>query len=641
MHRNLKVKRAAMEEKAFKRKLTAILSADAVGYSRLMNDDEEATVRTLQSYRKVFSTLIVQHNGRLIDSPGDNLLAEFPSVVDGLRCALDVQHELANKNAALSENRRMRFRIGLNLGDVIEEKGRLYGDGVNVAARLESLAEPGGIQFSGAVYDQVKNKLPNRFEFTGDQQVKNIPDPVRTYRVAMDSQTDGQRNITGIAKPKRLKTVLVFLLGTITILSVGFGGYYWQERNRQTPSDTSPESSLSPPPAFHKASIAVLPFKNLSDDVEQEYFSDGITNDIITDLSKFRELLVIASNTVFMYKGKTVSIKNVGRELGVAYIMEGSVQKAGDNVRINAQLIDASDGTHVWAERYNRTYMDIFELQGDIVQAIVAKLAIQAFQYEQARALRKKPKDLLAYDYLLRGYAYYHQRSRSAFAMAKNMFSKAVELDPFYAAAYVGLGELEYGKVGYGWTEFPDKALKKALELGQKAIALDDFNSNAHSLLSSIYTFQNKYELAINEAERAIELNPNDSGSYNELGWVLLWSGQVDEAINALEMSLRLDTSSPRNIWFHLGIAHYLKEDYGKAADILEQGLTKRPDFLGYHMALAAAYARLGRNEDAAREAAAVRRLDPFFKAESFGTGFRQAAHRKAIVAGLRDAGLE
>ncbi len=630
-----------MQENVFKRKLTAILSADAVGYSRLMNDDEEATVRTIQSYRRVFADFIMQHNGRLVDSPGDNLLAEFASVVDGLRCALAVQHALANRNAALSENRRMRFRIGLNLGDVIEEKGRLYGDGVNVAARLESLAEPGGILVSGAAYDQVKHKLPNRFAFTGDQQVKNIPDPVRTYRVVMNTEIDHRPLNNGIKKPKRLKAVLVLLLGTIAIVAVGSGWYFWQQKNSRLPVNVSPDSSASPHPGFRKASIAVLPFTNLSDDVEQEYFSDGVTNDIITDLSKFRELLVIASNTVFMYKGKTVNIKMVGRELGVAYIMEGSVQKAGDHIRINVQLIDASNGTHVWAERYNRRYTDLFELQGDIVQAIVAKLAIKTFRHEQARALRKKPADLLAYDYLLRGYAYFHQRNRAAYATAKTMFSKAIDLDPFYAAAYVGLGELEYGKVSYGWTEFPDKALNKALEFVKKAIELDESNSTAHSLLSSIYTFQNKHELAINEAERAIELNPNDSGSYNELGWALLWSGQVDEAIAALDMSLRLDSSSPNNIWFHLGMAYYLKANYSKASATLEQGLTRRPDFSGYHIALAAVYARLGRDEDAAREAAAVRRLDPFFKVESFGTGFRQAEHRIAIAAGLRDAGLE
>ena len=246
-----------MQEKTFKRKLIAILSADAVGYSRLMNDDEEATVRTIQSYRTLFSTIIMQYNGRLIDSPGDNLLAGFASVVDGMRCALDVQRELANRNAALSENRRMRFRIGLNLGDVIEEKGRLYGDGVNVAARLESLAEPGGIHCSGAVYDQVKNKLPIRFEFTGDQQVKNFPDPVRTYRVVMDSQTVRLRKETGFKKPKHLRIVLVFLLGAVTILAVGSGWHYWQDRNRRSTSTTSLESSLSTAPAFRKISIAV------------------------------------------------------------------------------------------------------------------------------------------------------------------------------------------------------------------------------------------------------------------------------------------------------------------------------------------------------------------------------------------------
>ena len=352
-------------------------------------------------------------------------------------------------------------------------------------------------------------------------------------------------------------------------------------------------------------------------------------------------MLVIASNTVFSYKGKTIDIKKVGQELDVRYVLEGSVQKAGDRVRINAQLIDVSSAAHVWAERYERPYSDIFKLQGDLVQAIVAKLAVKAFQYEQARALRKKPQDLQAYDYLLRGYAYYHQRTRSAYTLANEMFSNAVALDPQYTAAYVGLGALEYGKVAYGWTEFPDQALANAFAFGQKAIELDVSNASAHSLLSSVYTFQNKYDLAIKEAEKAIELNPNDSGSYNELGWAYLWSGRLDEAIAALEMALRLDSSSPRNIWWHLGISYYLKERYSKAANTLEEGLIKRPTFSGYHIALAATYARLGRFEDAAQAADNVRRLDPFFEVDSFGTGFRKPDHREAIVVGLRAAGLK
>jgi adenylate cyclase len=629
-----------MPEEGFKRKLTAILSADVEGYSRLMGEDEGATVRTLTAYREVMTTLIQQQDGRVIDSPGDNLLAEFASVVNALGCSWDVQQELANRNAELPENRRMHFRIGINLGDVIEEEGRIYGDGVNVAARLESLAEPAGIHLSGAVYDQVKNKLPYRFEFTGMQQVKNIRDPVRAYRVVMASETANGRIRIEAKNRKHSKTGMFLLLAAlIVVLVVGF--YYWVDMHGRSLSSKPLVSSAPHNPLSQRASIAVLPFKNLSGDSEQEYFSDGITNDIITDLSRFRDLLVIASNTVFLYKGKTVNIKNVGQELRVHYVLEGSVQKAGDHVRINAQLIDVSNVAHVWAERYDREYRDIFKLQGDIVQAIVAKLAIKTFQYEQARAMRKKPQDLQAYDYLLRGYAFYHKRTRAAYTKAREMFSKAVVLDPYYAAAYVGLGEVEYGKVAYGWTEFPGKALANAFTFGQKAVELDESNAYAHSLLSSVYTFQNKYDLAIKEAERAIELNPNDSGSYNELGWAYLWSGRLDEAIAALEMALRLDSSSPRNIWWHLGISYYLKERYEKAANALEEGLIKRPNFSGYHIALAATYARLGRQEEAARAAAAVRRLDPFFEVDSFGTGFRQPAHREAIVAGLREAGLK
>ena len=629
-----------MSSGSYHRKISVIWCADVAGYSRLMGDDEEETVDTLVRYREVMSTLIRQQHGRIIDSPGDNLLAEFSSVVDALRCAWEVQQTLTDRNAKLAENRRMHYRIGINLGDVIEEKNRLYGDGVNVAARLESLAEPGGIHFSGTVYDQVKNKLPYRFEFTGEQQVKNIRDPVRAYRVVMGPETS---KISIRKEAKRQKTsrigTLLLLASGIAILGIGF--YYWVDMHARSLSNKSAKGGAPNHLMSQKSSIAVLPFKNLSGDSDQEYFSNGITNDIITDLSRFGDLLVIASNTVFLYKGKTVDIKKVGQELGVRYVLEGSVQKAGESVRINALLIDASNGTHVWAERYKRDYRDIFKLQGQIVQAIVAKLAIKTFKYDQARAIRKKPQDLRAYDYLLRGYAFYHQRTRAAYSMAREMFAKAVALDPYYAAAYVGLGEVEYGKVSYGWTEFPDKTLNNALAYGQEALKLDESNASAHSLVSSIYTFQNKHELAIKEAQRAIELNPNDSGSYNELGWAFLWSGRLDEAIDALEMSLRLDNASPRNIWLHLGTAYYLKERYEKARHTLEGGLIKRPNFTGYHIVLAATYARLDRPEDAARAAANVLNRDPFFEVKSYGTGFRQPAHREAIAAGLRKAGLK
>jgi adenylate cyclase len=349
-----------MVDKSGKRKLAAILSADAKDYSRLMDDDEETTVQTLVRYREVMSDLVRQHRGRVVDSPGDNLLAEFSSVVDAMRCAWDVQQELAIRNAELSENRRMHFRIGINLGDVIEEKGRLYGDGVNVAARLEGLAEPGGIHISGTAYDQVKNKLPYRFEFTGEQQVKNIRDPVRAYRVVMGSQAsaNGTRMETKGRKLLPTGRLLLFAAG---ILALAVGLYFWVNMHARSLSDR-PQTDIASRQMSQKPSIAVLPFKNLSDDPQQEYFSDGITNDIITELSKFRDLLVIASNTVFTYKGKPVKIKEVGRELDVRYVLEGSMQKSATRVRINAQLIDADTEQHVWAQRYDRELKDIFSV---------------------------------------------------------------------------------------------------------------------------------------------------------------------------------------------------------------------------------------------------------------------------------------
>jgi adenylate cyclase len=623
----------------YKRKISAILSADVAGYGRLMGDDEDATVRTLTGYRNVISDLVRQHHGRVIDSPGDNLLAEFSSVVDALRCGWDVQMEIDTRNSELRENRRMNYRIGINLGDVIEEDGRIYGDGVNVAARLESLAEAGGINISGSAYDQVKNKLSYRFEYQGEQPVKNIKDPVRIYRVEMTPEAAGKRRHTKKADAKQPVFVKILLLvAAVAILSAGLAVWLFLHTRSLSRSHITdaPGHQLA-----DKASIAVLPFKNLSENREQEYFSDGITNDIITDLSRFRYLLVISGNTTFTYKGKSVSAVAVGRELNVRYVLEGSVQKAGDTVRINAQLIDTSTGAHVWAERYERDYEDIFKLQGDLVQAIVARLAIKTLEFEQARAMRKKPQDLKAYDYLLRGWAHYNRRTRVSNTKAGEMFSKAVTIDPHYSAAYAGLGWVDNAKAAYGWTEFPDKALANAYALGRKALDLDESNANAHSLLANVYAFQNQYELAIREAERAIELNPNDSYSYAELGFVLLWSGRVDEAISALENSLRLDTNSPQNPWWHLGMAYYLKGRYKEALNILEEGVIIRPDFVGYHITLAATYARLGRLEEAARAADTVRRLDPFFQIDTYGTAFRNPTHRDIIVEGLRKAGLK
>ena len=623
---------------SYSRKISAIWSADAAGYSRLMGDDEEATVRTISEYRGVMSDWTARHHGRVVDSPGDNLLAEFSSVVEALRCAWDVQQELAARNAQLSENRRMQFRIGINLGDVIEEEGRLYGDGVNVAARLESLAEPGGINISGAAYDQVKRKLPYRFEFIGEQQVKNIKDPVRAYRVVMGSGTPEEALRI---EPKRRSLSRAATVGLIAagigLLAVGF--YFWVYMHTRSLTGR-PAAGFTAGQNHRGASIAVLPFKHLSGDPEQEYFSDGITNDIITDLSRFRNLLVISSNTVFTYKGKTVNIQSVGQELEVRYILEGSVQKAGAGVRINAQLIDAADGTHIWAERYNRELKDIFSVQDAIVRTITGTMAVKVGDAERKRVKHKVTENMVAYDYALRGRELYVKSTRSSNANARKMFQKAIELDPEYAAAYVYLGWTYQTAVSYGWTEFPVAALQRAHDLAQKALSIEELAA-AHALLGTGYRYRGQLELAAEELDKAIDLNPNDSISHAYRGSNLSYLGRTDEAIEALETAARYNPNMGSGGLMHLGLAYYLKGRYEDAVRSLERSTAKYPKEVFLRIALAAAYAQAGRSADAAREVQTVMKLHPFFRPDSFGRAFRNPQDREHISAGLRKAGFK
>ena len=630
-----------MPEERVKRKLAAILSADVKGYSRLMSEDEVATVAILKEYRRIMAELIRQYRGRVVDSPGDNLLADFTSVTDAVQCAMDIQAELKSRNAELPENRRMEFRIGINLGDVIDEGERIYGEGINIASRLEGLSDEGGVCISSSVYNQVKNKLELNYEDIGEQTVKNIPDPIRAYRVRgknEDTKVRGAKELSGRIK-KQQKIAMAALILLVASVAIFIIVKSYQSRLPQ-PVDTASRLQTTPPMAS-KPSIAVLPFKNLSGDPEQEYFSDGITNDIITDLSRFRELLVIASNTSFTYKDKPVNVKDVGLELGVRYVLEGSVQKTGDQVRINAQFIDSTTGNHLWAERYERDLKEIFSVQDEIVQMIVAKLAVKIYSAERSRVMRKPTDNLEAYEYLLRGHYYLLQRTSSGAQKARQMFEKAIALDPQYAYAHVGLGDYYLETVEYGWTEFSEKALERAFELAQKSLILDQSNASAHTLLGSVFAFKAQYDQSISALQQAIELNPNYAVSYHNLGWVLLWSGRRDDAISALKTAIRLDVNSLQNTRMHLGFAYYLKDRYGDAIRSLEKGVIHRPNFLGYHIALAAAYAQSGRFEDARRSAAKVLRLDPFFEIGSYGTGFRNPADRQKIIDGLQKAGLK
>jgi adenylate cyclase len=628
-----------MTQEGLTRKLTAILSADAEGYSRLMGDDEDSTIRTLTSYIETMRTCIQDRRGRVVDAPGDNLLAEFASVVDAVSCAAAVQKRLFELNAKLPEKRKMQFRIGINLGDVVAEGDRIYGDGVNIAARLEGLAEGGGICISRSAYDQVKNKLDLGYKYLGEHTVKNIADPVRVYRVLMKPEAAGK--VFGEKRPRLIQWTLGVVAVSVLILgatAVAIWYFYF----RSAPSPETAASTLKTAfPISEIPAIAVLPFKNLSEDPEQEYFSDGITNDIITDLSKFRNLFVIASNTVFTFKGKSVKITELGKELSVQYVLEGSVQEAGQRVRINARLIDATTGNQIWAQRYDRSKKDLFTLQDEIIQTIVRTLEFKIETAELARVMHKDTTNYQAYDYLIRGTWYRLQSTRSSIRKARQMFEKAIELDSQYASAYTALGWCYHLQVEFGWTEFIEQTSQRAVSLAQKALSLDDFQPSAHELLGSIYIRKGQYDLAIAELQKALDLNPNDALFHSEMGEVLLYAGQTDAAIKFMETGLRFNPRPEPGIYMELGLAYYLKLRYEDAVKALQQGLAKKPDFVGHLIVLTAAYAQLDNAENAKLSAQKVLRRHPFFEVESYGTIFQNLSDRNHLREGLRKAGLK
>lgn len=627
-----------MPGKGLKRKLVAILSADVVAYSRLMRDDEEETVHQLGVYRKILIKIINQYGGSVIDFPGDNLLAEFDSVVDAVKGAVEIQTEVKRRNADIPLERRMKFRIGINLGDVLHENERIYGDGVNIASRLEGLATAGGISISGTVYEHIKNKLHLGYEYTGEQKVKNISEPVRVYRIITDTDTVGKL----MDKKRPGKRRRQWAITAVLILSAGAAlTAIWMHVRPDNFDKDGAEITAVAPQLSERASIAVLPFKNLSGDPEQEYFSDGITNDIITDLSKFRELLVIASNTVFTYKGLPVNVRDVSRELGVRYVIEGSVQKTDYRVRLNVQLIDGGTGHHLWAERYERPMKELFAVQDKILKTIVATLAVRIDSEERARVLRKDTVNLKAYDLVLRGWDYSTQTKRSPNMEARQLFEKAIELDPLYATAYVGLGRTYLNSFLYGWTEFPDQTLDKAFTYGQKALGLDETNASARALIGIIYRYRLQHDLAIKELERAVELNPNDAHVSAYLGTVLNYIGRPDDAIRSLNIALRLDPKMVPAFHMHLGLAYYLKGQYDQSISTLNRGLLWYSDHVFIHIPLAAAYAQAGRLEDAQNSAATVLRLHPFFEVDYYGTAFVNPADRSHLAEGLRKAGLK
>jgi adenylate cyclase len=556
-----------MEERA-KRKLSAILSADVKGYSRLMGEDELATVRTLEAYRKMVAEVIRNYSGRVVDSPGDNLLAEFASVVDAVESAVEIQKELKAKNSGLPENRRMEFRIGINLGDVIEKGERIYGDGVNIAARIEGQAEAGGICVSRSVYDQVKNKLALGYEYLGEHDVKNISEPVPVYRILIEP------DVSVLKTSKRYKLP-------------------------------------------NKPSITVLPFVNISGDPEQEYFSDGITEEIITALSNIPKMFVIARNSTFTYKNNPVKVQLVSEQLGVQYILEGSVRKEGDRVRITAQLVDAVAGHHIWAERYDRGLNDIFALQDEITLKILTAMQVKLTEGEQARVWAKRTENLEAFLKYLQARQHLWLISKDDNALARQMAQEAIELDQKYSDPHVVIAWSHFFDARQGWSESRGESFKLASLMVRKAQALDDSHPEIHILLGVIQLFEGRHEQAIAAGQKAITLGPNNADIHARMAQIFRFAGRFEEAIIMIQRALRLQPSYPSWYLGELAMCYYYVGRHEEAIGLAEQfhslaeSRGENSLIYWYHSMLAMNYIRLGRNQEARKAGAETLRLFP------------------------------
>jgi adenylate cyclase len=653
-------RQATMTPQDIKRRLTAILCADVKGYSRLMTNDEAGTAQTLTTYKEAMAGLIEQHHGRVVDAPGGSLLTEFASVVATVECAVNIQKDLKERNSRLPLNRQVEFRIGINLGDIAEEDGKILGDGVNIAAYLENLTEPGGICISGMVYDQVKDKLTLCYEYLGKQTVKNIAEPFRVFRVLMEPTSRMSTwKRQGLTYWKRVHPGCKILIALVAAANTVWPLYtYFVSRPVAVVSKEKAAITLPGKPSAEIASkgrmafplpdepsIAVLPFTNMSDDPKQDYLADGFAEAIIDGLSKCPHIVVIARNSSFTYKGKTVKVQQVAEELGVRNVLEGSLQKTGDAVRITVQLIDALTGQHLFSERYDRGLKDLLVMQDEITMKILDAVQVKLTAGEDARLRGKGTTNLEAYLKLMQARQYMQILNRENVALARQLTEQAIARDPRYAAAYVTLCRIQLGEHNLGVYKNPREALGQAVKLAEKAITLDSSNALAHAQLGQTYVWLKEYDKAIAEEEKAVSLDPNSAFTYFVLGSVLAWAGRPQEGIPFLKKSLRLSPVPVDPMTFiRLGTAYAQLGQYEEAVASYKKSLQLNgADDLMTHLWLASTYALMGREKEARAEAAQVLRIDPTFSLESYA---RRIPYKdqKAIddsVSAWRNAGLK
>jgi len=598
------------------RKLRAILSADVKGYSLLMADDEVHTIETLKKYRNLMSDLITQCSGRVVDNPGDNLLAEFSSAVDAVECAVEIQKKLKKENARFIEARRLDFRIGINIGDIIQEDDRIYGEGINVAARVEGLAEAGGICISRSAYDQVKRKLDLGFDYIGQHDAKNITEPIRVYKVLQDEPHAGKL-ITQKNKASKLKWFFLTFVAFI-VISVGIlGGLYWNYLYLPSPINIDPEDEM----AFdlpRGPSIAVLPFDNMSGDPKQEFFCDGITENIISSLSQAPKLFVISRNSAFTFKGRSIKIQQIGHELGVNYVIEGSVQKSIDDIRVTVQLVETSKGNHIWSNIYDRKLEDIFEIQDEITFEVLKAMQIVLTDGEKIRHRFDKIRDLKSWLKLNKALNLYYLATPTSNNLAKNEVEEFLETHPNNSYAYTLLGMIYVLDLWYGACESPLFCLGKATEAVRKALQLDANSSDAHSTSASIFFMRKEHEKAIAEAKIGISLNPNNADAYQTLGVILNYAGRSKEGVEFIRKAIKLNPIPNANYLHSLGFSHLVSQEYKKAIDIAQQVIEINPEFYFTYLTLTVSYVQLGLNKEAEKSASELLKYRPNFSVNAF-----------------------
>ena len=594
------------------RRLAAILSTDVKGYSRLMGDDEMATVETITRYRTFISEFVEVHRGRVVDSPGDNLLAEFASAVDALDCAVAIQEKLATENQSLEDHRRMEFRIGINVGDVISQGERLYGDGVNIAARLEGLSDAGGICISGTVYDQVNNKTELPLEYIGSRQVKNIAEPIRAYKVLLSQAAEGMSGV---------------LLREASTL---------QEKAE---SDQPSRSTVLQLP--DRPSIAVLPLINMGQGTEQDYFSDGLTEDIITDLSKISGIFVIAKNSAFAYKGKSVQPSRVAQELGVRNILEGTVRRAGQRVRIATQLVDGMLNRNIWADRFDGNIEDIFDLQDQVTGKVVSALKVKLTSREKEQRTNRGSVNPEVYDLVKKANRLGLESTFKRHLEAREIYRQSLELDPGYAPAYVGMGWTWFDEWPFGWSD-DRMVLEKALHFSERAVDLDPNLSEAFSLMSCTYLWMGDHEKAEAVVNRLLAIAPNSADGLGFYGYILAFSGRPEEAVAPIIRAKRLDPGRHVRLSMYLALVYNLLERYDEAVKEVEPYLEEYPSYLSLRRILAYAYCRTGDMEKAGQAAAHVMQLEPDFNSETYGRRlpFKDPAIRNRFIDTLKKAGF-